>query len=385
MDDLLNFDHTLTDDERFIKDNVAKFVQNTALPHLPQAFEAGKFPPEFIEAFKSLGLFGLTIPVAEGGAGASYLAYGLICQELERGDSGLRSFVSVQNSLCIEAVYRLGSNEQKKFYLQDMIAGNLIACFGLTEPDSGSDPKNMKTFAKKISGGYEISGNKMWITNATIAGIAIVWANTQNGIRGFIIPTNTNGFHVSEIHHKMSLRASITGELSLDQVFVPDSHLLPGTKDGLKTALNCLNQARFGIAWGALGAAMACFDITTDYLLTRKQNNEPLAKKQLIQEKLADLYSRIQQAQCFNYRMTELKTANQITPAIISIAKREACRTALYVSRTCRSLLGANGISLEYHVIRHMLNLESVATYEGTDQVHTLIIGKHITGLDAFR
>src|SRR3990167_1103326 len=384
MDDLLKFDHLLTEDERFIKDNVARFVEEKALALLNDAFEKGKFPLELVQGFQELGLFGLTLPLEEGGAGASYLAYGLICEELEKGDSGLRSFVSVQNSLCIEALYRLGSQEQKKTYLKDMINGKLIACFGLTEPDSGSDPKGMKTFAKKVSKGYEISGNKMWITNATIAGLAVVWANTQEGIRGFLMPTKTKGFTVSEIHHKMSLRASITGELAFDQVFVPDDHLLPGSEAGLKTALNCLNQARFGIAWWALGAAMACFDITLEYLLTRKQGKKELAGKQLIQQKLADLYSSILQAQAFNYRMTQLKEQQQENPAMISIAKREACRTALNVARTCRNLLGANGISLEYHVIRHMLNLESVFTYEGTDEVHTLVIGRHLTGINAF-
>jgi glutaryl-CoA dehydrogenase len=384
MDDLLNFDELLTEEERFIRDNLARFIKDRALPLLPDAFEKGTFPSELIPAFAEMGLFGLTLPSSYGGSEASYLTYGLVCQELERGDSGLRSFISVQNSLCMEPIFRFGTEAQKKTYLPDMVKGKLIACFGLTEPDSGSDPSSMKTFAKKVAGGYEITGSKMWITNASIADLAIVWAKTDEGIRGFLIPKTSKGFKRVEIHHKMSLRASLTGELVFDQVFVPDDQLLPGTQAGLKTALHCLNQARFGIAWGAIGAAMACFDITQDYLLTRSQGSKPLASMQMIQESLAEMYSQLIQAQCYNHRLTQLKQAGRETPVMLSLGKRNACRVALFVARTCRNLLGANGISLEYHVIRHMLNLESVFTYEGTDNVHTLVIGRHITGINAF-
>jgi glutaryl-CoA dehydrogenase len=384
MDDLLYFDELLTDDERFIRENVARFVKEQALPKLTEAFEKARFPNELIQSFSDLGLFGLTLPTTYGGSEASYLAYGLICQELERGDSALRSFVSVQNSLCMEPIFRFGTEAQKKAYLPDMAKGKLIACFGLTEPDSGSDPANMKTTAKKVPGGYELNGSKMWITNATIADLAIVWAKAESGIHGFLIPKKSKGFKSIEIHHKMSLRASLTGELVFDQVFVPEENLLPGTQVGLKSALHCLNQARFGIAWGAIGAAIACFDITQEYLLTRKQGDKSLAGMQLIQNELADMYSSIVQAQCYNFRLAQLKQSEKVTPVMISIGKRNACRTALFVARTCRNLLGANGISLEYHVIRHMLNMESVFTYEGTDHVHTLVIGRHITGINAF-
>lgn len=384
MDDLFYLNELLSDDKRLIRDNVARFVKEQALPLLPEAFEKGTFPLKLIPLLAELGLFGINLPALYGGSESDALTYGLICQELERGDSSLRSFISVQNSLCIEPIYRFGTEAQKKKYLPMLAKGKCIACFGLTEPDSGSDPANMKTFAKKVTGGYELNGNKMWITNAPIADLAIVWANTEAGIRGFLVPKDAPGFKRIEIHHKMSLRISITGELVFDQVFVPEENLLPGTEIGLKAALHCLNQARFGIAWGAIGAAMACFDLTQNYLQTRTQEGKPLSGFQLIQRDLADMYAEINQAQCLNYRLATLKQKGHDAPAAISLAKRQACRTALFVARTCRNLLGANGITLEYHVIRHLLNLESVFTYEGTDHIHTLIIGRHITGINAF-
>lgn len=384
MDDLLFLDEQLHDDERMIRDSVARFVAKDVIPLMDDSFEHAEFPRQLIRQSADLGLLGLTLPAEYGGAEASYVAYGLVCQELERGDSGLRSFVSVQSSLCMYPIFRFGNEEQRKRYLPAMARGELIGCFGLTEPDSGSDPASMRTYAKKVTGGWRLNGAKMWITNAPIADIAIVWANTEEGIRGLVVERDFEGFSTPEIKHKMSLRASITGELVFDNVFVPDDNLLPGTEKGLGAALSCLGQARYGIAWGAMGAAMACFDITRDYLLERKQFNKALASFQLVQKDLASMYTEIIKAQCLNLQIGRLKEAGRETPAMISLAKGNACREALKITRSCRNLLGANGISLEYHVIRHMLNLESVFTYEGTDNVHTLVLGRHITGINAF-
>lgn len=384
MDDLLFLEEQLLDDERMIRDTVARFVSNDVTPLMAESFEHAHFPRELIKKSADLGLLGLTLPVEYGGSDASYVAYGLVCQELERGDSGLRSFVSVQSSLCMYPIFKYGTEEQKRHYLPAMAAGEIIGCFGLTEPDSGSDPASMRTNAKKVEGGWIINGAKMWITNAPIADIAIVWAKTEEGIRGFIVNTQAKGMSCPEIKLKMSLRASITGELVFDNVFVPDDHLLPGSVKGLGAPLSCLSQARYGIAWGAMGAAMACFDITRDYLLERKQFDKPLASFQLIQKDLADMYTEIIKAQWLNLQIGRLKDRKRETPTMISLAKGNACREALKITRKCRNLMGGNGISLEYHVIRHMLNLESVFTYEGTDNVHTLILGRHITGVNAF-
>ena len=384
MDDLLFLDEQLSEDERMIRDNIARFVTEDVVPRMADAFDQGIFPQEFIKKTADLGLLGLTLPAEYGGSDASYVAYGLVCQELERGDSGLRSFVSVQSSLCMYPIYRYGTDEQKKRFLPDMSKGDVIGCFGLTEPDSGSDPGGMHTIAKKVAGGWRLDGAKMWITNASVADIAIVWAKTDDGIRGFIVEKAFKGFTRREIKLKMSLRASVTGELIFEDVFVPDGNLLPGSDRGLGAALNCLSQARLGIAWGVIGAAMACFDITKNYLIERRQFDKPLASFQLIQKDLADMYTEIVKAQWLNLQITRLKDQQRDTPTMISFAKGNACREALKITRTCRNLLGANGISLEYHVIRHMLNLESVFTYEGTDNVHTLVLGKHITGINAF-
>lgn len=384
MDDLLFLDEQLKDDERMIRDSVARFVDKEVIPKMPEAFENATFPTSLIKQSAELGLLGLTLPAEYGGAEASYVAYGLVCQELERGDSGLRSFVSVQSSLCIYPIFRYGSDAQKKKYLPAMAAGDIIGCFGLTEPDSGSDPASMRTTAKKVDGGWRLNGAKMWITNSPIADIAIVWAKTDEGIRGFIVDANSEGFKRPEIKMKMSLRASITGELVFDDVFVPDENYLPGSERGLGAPLSCLSQARYGISWGAMGAAMACFDVTQSYLLERKQFDKPLASFQLIQKDLADMYTEIVKAQCMNLQIGRLKDEGRETPVMISLAKGNACREALKIARNCRNLLGGNGISLEYHVIRHMLNLESVFTYEGTDNVHTLVLGRHITGINAF-
>ena len=384
MDDLLFLDEQLHDDERMIRDSVARFVSNDVVPLMAESFESAHFPRELIKKSAELGLLGLTLPAQYGGAEASYVAYGLVCQELEKGDSGLRSFVSVQSSLCMYPIFRFGNEEQKMRFLPAMAAGEVIGCFGLTEPDSGSDPGSMRTNAKKTDGGWILNGAKMWITNAPIADIAIVWAKTEQGIRGFIVETKFKGVSCPEIKLKMSLRASITGELVFDNVFVPDEDLLPGTEKGLGAALSCLSQARYGIAWGVMGAAMDCFDRARDYLLERKQFDKPLASFQLIQKDLADMYTEIVKAQCLNLQIGRLKEQNRETPTMISMAKGNACREALKIARKCRNLMGGNGISLEYHVIRHMLNLESVFTYEGTDNVHTLVLGRHITGINAF-
>lgn len=384
MDDLLFLDEQLHDDERMIRDSVARFVNNDVIPLMAESFEHGQFPRQLIKKSADLGLLGLTLPAQYGGAEASYVAYGLVCQELEKGDSGLRSFVSVQSSLCMFPIFRYGNEEQKMRFLPAMAAGEIIGCFGLTEPDSGSDPASMRTQAKKVDGGYRLNGSKMWITNAPIADIAIVWAKTEAGIRGFIVEKGSKGFSAPEIKHKMSLRASITGELVFEDVFVPDENLLPGTEKGLGAALSCLSQARYGIAWGAMGAAMACFNDTRDYLLERKQFDRPLASFQLIQKDLAGMYTEIIKAQCLNLQIGRLKDQHRETPVMISLAKGNACREALKIARQCRNLLGGNGISLEYSIIRHMLNLESVFTYEGTDNVHTLVLGRHITGINAF-
>ena len=384
VDDLLFIDEQLHDDERMIRDSVARFVRHDVLPLMAESFEKGIFPRELIKKSADLGLLGLTLPAQYGGAEASYVAYGLVCQELERGDSGLRSFVSVQSSLCMYPIFRYGNEAQKIRFLPKMATADVIGCFGLTEPDSGSDPASMRTYAKKVEGGWRLSGAKMWITNATIADIAIVWAKTDAGIRAFIVEKKFKGFTCRDIKLKMSLRASMTGELIFEDVFVPDENLLPGSVKGLGAALGCLNQARYGIAWGAMGAAMACFDITRDYLLERRQFNKPLATFQLIQKDLAEMYTEIVKAQCLHLQIGRLKDAQRDSPVMISLAKGNACREALKIARMCRNLLGANGISLEYHVIRHMLNLESVFTYEGTDNVHTLVLGRHITGINAF-
>ncbi|MFA5960244.1 MAG: acyl-CoA dehydrogenase family protein [Tatlockia sp.] len=384
VDDLLFLEEQLGAEERLIRDNVARFVNQDVIPLMAESFDKAYFPKELIKKSADLGLLGLTLPSQYGGAEASYVAYGLVCQELERGDSALRSFVSVQSSLCMYPIFRYGSEEQKQRFLKAMAAGEVIGCFGLTEPDSGSNPASMRCFAKKVAGGWCLNGSKMWITNATLADIAIVWAKTDAGIRGFIVEKAFKGFSSVEIKQKMSLRASNTGELVFEEVFIPDENLLPGSDVGISAPFNCLSQARFGIAWGVIGAAIACFDRTRDYLLERKQFDKPLAAFQLIQQDLADMYSEIIKAQWLNLQIGRLKDQQRDTPTMISLAKRNACREALKIARSCRNLLGANGISLEYDVIRHMLNLESVFTYEGTDNVHTLVLGRHITRINAF-
>jgi glutaryl-CoA dehydrogenase len=384
MEDFLKLDQQYSDEEKLVRESVARFVEADVIPVMADAYEAGEFPKAFIKAAADLGLLGMTLPTEFGGSGASYVAYGLACQELERGDSGLRSFVSVQSSLCMYPIFQLGSDAQKQKYLKPMASGDLIGCFGLTEPDAGSDPASMRTTATKVDGGWTLNGSKMWITNAPFADLAIVWAMTDDGVRGFIVEKDFKGFTRNEIKHKMSLRASSTGELVFENCFVPDENLLPGSEKGLVAALSCLTQARYGIAWGAMGAAQACFDIALAYTKERKQFDKPISSFQLIQSQLADMFSEIVKAQCMNLQLGRLRDKGEDTHVMVSLAKRNAARSALQVARAARNILGGNGISLEYHVIRHLMNLETVFTYEGTDNIHTLVVGRHLTGVGAF-
>jgi glutaryl-CoA dehydrogenase len=384
MDDFLLLDQQLTDQERFTRDTVRQFVDESVLPIIGKAYEKGEYPIEFTRQMADLGLFGLTLPTEYGGSDANYVTYGLVCQELERGDSGLRSAMSVQSSLVMYPIYALGSEVQKQKYLPKLAKAEWIGCYGLTEPDSGSDPGHMKTHAKKVDGGYLINGSKMWITNAGLADLAIVWVMSDEGIRGFIIEKNTPGFEQRIIHHKASLRASVTGELIFTDCFVPDEQLLPGSEKGLGAALACLTQARFGISWGAMGAAMACYESALDYAKQRKSFDRPIASFQLVQKDLVDMLTEIVKAQALNLQLGRLFDEETPHYSLISMAKMNACREALKIARLARNILGANGISLEYPVIRHMNNLESVFTYEGTDNIHHLIIGRTITGMSSF-
>lgn len=338
---------------------------------------------ELIPEIASLGLLGATIPEQYGCAGMSGVSYGLICQELERGDSGLRSFASVQSSLVMYPIYAYGSEEQKMEYLPKMAAGELIGCFGLTEPHGGSDPANMKTNAKKDGGDWVINGAKMWITNGNLAHVAIVWAQTEDGIQGFIVPTDSKGFTAQQIHKKMSLRASVTSALFFDNVRVPDANRLPGVK-GLKGPLGCLTQARYGITWGPIGAAQACLKEVLDYTAERMLFDRPLAANQAIQLKLADMARRITTAQLLSLQLGRLKDAGSMQPTQVSLAKWNNCRMAIDIARQCRDILGGAGITTEHSAIRHALNLESVITYEGTETVHELVVGRELTGINAF-
>lgn len=384
MKDILMLDSLFSSEELMIRDSVRRFVNEVAEPLLAPANEAAHFPKELIAQMASLGIFGMRLPESVGGSNASAYSYGLVCQELERGDSALRSFSSVQSSLCMYPIFRFGSEEQQQKWLPRMAKGEVIGCFGLTEPDSGSDPSSMKTHAKRSNNGWVINGAKMWITNAPIAQLALIWAHTSDGIRGFLVETDRKGIICSEMKHKFSLRASSTGEISLNDCWIPDENLLPGTEKGLSCALSCLNQARFGIAWGVIGAAESCFDTASNYLAERNQFAKPLASYQLIQKDLVDIYNEIIKAKCLNIQLGRLMNTGDATPEMISLAKMNNCREALRIARMARNLMGANGISIEYPVMRHVVNLESVFTYEGTDNIHHLILGKYLTGIDAF-
>lgn len=384
MEDFLLLDQELHTEERLARNAVRAFVDAEVLPIIAEAVEQAHFPLDLIAKCAGLGLFGLTLPQEFGGSAANYVTYGLVCQELERGDSALRSFVSVQSSLVMYPIFTYGSSYQKETFLPRLAKAELIGCFGLTESDAGSDPSSMKTIAKKVAGGWILNGSKLWITNATLSNIAIVWAKTDLGIRGFIVEKDFSDFKANEIKHKLSLRASNTGELVFTDCFVPDSHYLPGSDKGLAAALSCLTQARYGIAWGAMGAAMACYETAVSYCKERQQFKQPIASFQLIQKDLVEMLVEIVKAQCLNLRLGRLKDKGNSSFEMVSLAKLNACREALKIARKARNLLGANGISLEYPVIRHLTNLESVFTYEGTDNIHQLILGKHITGINAF-
>lgn len=385
MEDFLKFDDLYHDEEKIIRDEVAKFVDTDVIPLMGEAFEAGTFPLHLGQKMAELGLFGMTLPEKWGGSGASQVAYGLVCQELERGDSGLRSFASVQSSLCMHPIYAFGSEAQKEKFLRKMAKGELIGCFGLTEPDAGSDPSSMKAKAQKVDGGWKLNGSKMWITNATIADLAIVWAKINDkDVRGFIVEKGFEGFSAKEIKHKGSLRASITGELIFEDCFVPDENLLPGSDIGLQAPLSCLTKARYGIAWGAMGAAQACYTAALSYTKERVAFGKPIASFQLVQKDLVDMFCEIQKATAMNYQLGRLHDKNEHTYVMVSLAKMNACKEALEIARKARNLLGANGISLEYPVYRHMSNLESVFTYEGTDNMHHLIVGRYLTKENAF-
>ncbi len=381
--DLFALDARLGDEETMIRDTVRRFVDSEFLPVVARHFEAGTFPEELIPTIGEMGLFGMHLE-GYGCAGASATAYGIACRELERGDSGLRSLVSVQGSLCMFPIWRYGSTEQKERYLPGMAAGEIIGCFGLTEPDHGSDPAGMSTRAVRRGDEWVLNGAKRWITNAGIADIAIVWARSEEGMRGFIVPTDTPGFEAHRIHGKLSLRASVTGEFYLDDVVVPEENRLPDAMS-IGAPLSCLSEARYGIAFGVVGAATACFDTAREYMLERPQFGRPLASFQISQIKFADMLTAITNSQLQAFRLAELKEAGEIRPVHISMAKRHNVRAAIDVARTARTMLGANGVSLEYPPIRHMTNLESVLTYEGTEEIHGLILGQEITGIPAFR
>ena len=381
--DLYDVRASLTDEERMVQDSVARLVDDKVLPVIQKHFEEHTFPRELVPEIAGLGLLGSSL-TGYGCAGMNAVSYGLICQELERGDSGIRSFVSVQSSLCMYPIHAYGSDTQKEKYLPRMATGELIGCFGLTEPHGGSDPSNMKTHAKRRGRDWVLNGAKMWITNAPIADLAVVWAKTEEGIRGFLVEKGTRGFAAPEIERKFSLRASSTGAIYLEDVVVPEENVLPGSTIGLKAPLSCLTQARFGITWGVIGAAQACLSQLLDYTQTRVLFGRPLAANQAIQIRLATMARGITSAQLLSLQLGRLKDAGRMHPTQVSLAKWNNCRMALDVARDARDMLGGSGISAEYVPIRHALNLESVITYEGTETIHQLTIGRELTGINAF-
>ena len=380
--DLFDIRSELTEDEQMVQDSVARFVDDKVLPVIRDAFEKHYFPKDLIPQVAELGLLGSSIDGYDC-AGLNSICYGLICQELERGDSGLRSFVSVQSSLVMYPIYSYGSEEQKQRWLPAMAKGKAIGCFGLTEPQGGSDPGNMKTHAKKDGSDWILNGSKMWITNGTIADAAVVWAMTKDGIRGFIVEKGMPGFATQEIENKFSLRASITAALFFDNVRIPEANVLPGVT-GLKGPLSCLTQARYGITWGVIGAAQACLNEVINYTKERILFDRPLASNQAIQIRLADMARRITTAQLLSLQLGRLKDRGELNPTQVSLAKWNNCRAAIDIARDARDILGGAGISAEFVPIRHMLNLESVITYEGTETVHQLVVGKELTGINAF-
>src|SRR3954453_19279324 len=381
--DFLNVDAQLSGEEMDVRERVRSFVHEKIKPNIEAWYDEAVFPKEIVPEFAELGLLGMHLS-GYGCAGRSAVEYGLACMELEAGDSGLRTFVSVQGSLAMSAIHKYGSEEQKQEWLPRMAGGEALGCFGLTQPAHGSDPANMRTHAKREGSDWVLNGSKMWITNGSVADVAVVWARTDDGIRGFLVPRGTRGFSARDIHKKLSLRASVTSELSLDEVRVPTSAMLPEAR-GLRGPLGCLSEARYGIIWGALGAGRACYEAAVSYAVSREQFGKPIAGFQLTQEKLAWMEVALGQAGLVALHVGRLKEAGEVTPQQVSFGKLANVRAALDVARSARSVLGANGVTLEYPVIRHMTNLESVLTYEGTQEIHTLVLGEAITGISAYR
>ncbi len=381
--DYFNVETLLAEDEIMVRNSVREFVDDKIIPIIEKHYREEKFPHHLVKELGKLGLFGITLPQRYGCAGMNNVSYGLVMQELERGDSGIRSFVSVQTSLVMYPIFTFGSDEQKDYWLPLLASGEKIGCFGLTEPDFGSNPGGMITRAEKVNGGYKINGAKMWITNGTIADVAVVWGKLDGEVRGFLIEKGTEGFTAPEMRGKHSLKASVTSELIFQDVFIPEKNILPGSK-GLKSPLMCLNQARYGIAWGVVGSMMACYDSALNYAKSRIQFSKPIAAYQMTQEKLVYMLTEITKAQLLNLQLGRLKDKGEVKHTQVSMAKRNNCEKALEIARIAREIHGANGILDEYPVMRHSQNLESVKTYEGTHEMHTLIIGEDITGFAAF-
>lgn len=381
--DFYGLESRFTSDELMIRDTVRKFVDEEIQPIIAEHFENGTFPSHIIPRLAEMGCFGATLPTEYGCAGVSNLAYGLMMRELERGDSGIRSFVSVQGTLAMYPIYQFGTEEQRRKFLPELASGRMLGAFGLTEADHGSDPSGMKTTARKVDDGYVLNGSKMWITNGTVCDVAVIWAKLDGEIAGFLVEKGASGFTAVEQKHKLSLRASRTAELFFNDCKIPLENRLPGAK-GLKAPLMTLNQARFGISFGAIGAAMSCFETATDYSKSRIQFGKPIGGFQIIQSKLAIMLSEITKAQLICVQLARLKDEGVLTPAQISLAKRNNCHWALEIARMAREIMGANGIMLEYPVMRHLCNLETVKTYEGTHDIHTLTLGREITGISAF-
>ena len=383
--DFLGLDNELSSEEKLARASVRSFVEAEVNPVIADCFEEGRFPTQLIAKLADLGVLGANLPEEYGCAGMNNVAYGLVMQELEAGDSGIRSFASVQGALCMYPIFSFGSEDQKRKYLPEMAAGKIIGCFGLTEPNFGSNPEGMLTRAERTKNGWRLNGSKAWITNGGVADIAVVWAKTDDDdeIRGFIVEKGRKGFSTRDTKHKLSLRASVTSELLFDDCLIPEENLLPGSK-GLKSPLMCLTQARYGISWGALGAAMSCFDTALKYSQQRVQFGRPIGAFQLTQKKLVDMMLEITKAQLICLRLGRLKDEGKLKPAQVSLAKLNNVQIALECARTSRGILGANGITGEYPIMRHMCNLESVYTYEGTNEIHTLILGQALTGLKAF-
>jgi len=382
--DYLGLESLLSEEERLVKKTIRQFVEAEINPIIAECYEEGRFPSELIPGLAGLGVLGANLPEKYGCAGLNNVAYGLIMQELEAGDSGIRSFVSVQGALCMYPIYAFGSEDQRTKYLPGMAAGKIIGCFGLTEPNFGSNPNGMITRAERVRDGWLLNGSKAWITNGSVADIAIVWAKTEDDeIRGFIVNKGTSGFKTRETKHKLSLRASITSELSFEDCLIPEENLLPESK-GIRSPLMCLSQARYGISWGVIGAAMSCYETALKYSKERVQFGKPIAGFQLTQKKLVDMMLDISKAQLLALHLGRMKDEGKLKPAHISMAKLNNVAMALECARTSRSILGANGIIGDYPIMRHMANLESVYTYEGTNEIHTLILGEHITGIKAY-